>query len=203
MEPVANAAAAAENSFLKTQLVKRKEAVAEVRTALKKQAVDFIDLLEENIVLKKKLNAANTVIKEHVAEKATLESLAAENAGLAEESNALKKQLTAVNETLRKQVDSTALKQHEAGEDMVQIEKSVDTWRAREEELQKKLNAAKKWKVTFVEASLKHKGELMNQIKELEEKLCAQQEESEKMDEEVKLLIQQNIELQVRYITSI
>ena len=229
MEQVANAALASENTFLKRQLVERNAVLAEVSINLKKQTVYNIALLEETIVLKKKLNAANTVIKEHVTEEAILENLASENIGLAAESNALKKQLTAVNETLRKQVDSTALKQHQAGEDLVKIAKSMDTWRAREEELVKKLEDLKtrlkeseednfllnaelqlQHQINVIEAnnskatSLKNTNDLMKVVREAEEKLCAQEEDSEEeqrmMDEEVKLLIQQNIE--VRYIRS-
>ena len=71
MEQVSHADPAAGNTFLKRQLVERNAVLAEVSINLKKEAVFNVALLEETIVLKKKLNAA--VIKEHVAEKATLE----------------------------------------------------------------------------------------------------------------------------------
>ena len=110
-----NATLAAENSFLKKKLLQRKSILADVSIYLQKMAECNIELLEEKIELKKKLTAANTFICEHVAEKATLENLAAENAGLAEECNALQKQLTAIKETLRKYIAFSARKQYQAG----------------------------------------------------------------------------------------
>ncbi|CAB1422645.1 unnamed protein product [Pleuronectes platessa] len=189
----------AENTALKRQL--------DVEyTALRKQAVFNDALVEENIVLKKKLDAANTVIKDHVAEKAILENRAAENADLAADRHAVKKQLTAKNATLRKQIASTAFQLHQAREDLIKIEKSVDTARSREEELEKKLDdlqlqdlekvrVEQEWKAKFEdlqenyeaklrnsvleqEASFKQIEDLMNQIREAEEKLSAEQEDS-------------------------
>ena len=106
---------AAENVILKKKLDQSKSILADVSVNLKSMVGYNIELLAENIELKKKLIAANTVICEHVAEKATLENLAAENAGLAEECNALQKQLTAIKETLRKYIAFSAHKQYQVG----------------------------------------------------------------------------------------
>ncbi|CAB1453754.1 unnamed protein product [Pleuronectes platessa] len=104
----------AKNKALMEQLEEKAALGAEI-AALRKQAVYNVPLVEENSILEKKLDAENTGIKDHVAEKAILENLAAENAALAADRNALKKEIV----------------------------KSVDTARAREEELEKKVEDLK------------------------------------------------------------
>ncbi|CAB1448296.1 unnamed protein product [Pleuronectes platessa] len=205
-QAVYNVALVEENSVLKKELfaknkllmeqLEEKPALGAEIASLGKQNVYNVALVEENSILEKKLDAENTGIKEHVAEKAILENLAAENAALAADRNALKKEIV----------------------------KSVDTARAREEELEKKVEdlmttikvkeeenfclSANLQLQDLDEVLVEHEWQAkFEDLQETyEEKLrCSvleQVEKERKMDEALELLILQNIKLQRLVLTT-
>ncbi|XP_069374864.1 M protein, serotype 24-like [Paralichthys olivaceus] len=123
-----------------------KEQLAAAQAALNEQTAQNAALAEQTSALAaensalRKLAAEKTGMKELEAEKAAVQKQAAENA-------ALKRQLTAENLALKKHMDSTTSHLCQARDDLVNMNQShancVDTARAREEELEKKLEDLK------------------------------------------------------------
>ncbi|CAB1422701.1 unnamed protein product [Pleuronectes platessa] len=109
------AARGAENTFLKRLLDAE-------NTALKKKGVYNVNLVEENIALKKKLIAANKALMEQLNEKAALgaentalKKQAVYNLALVEEKIVLKKKLDAANTVIKEHVAEKAIWENLAG----------------------------------------------------------------------------------------
>ena len=95
---------------------------------------------------------------------------------------------------LSKLINPPALNLCQATFELANMENTLETARAREEELEKELEDLKMTMKVEQEASFKQREDLINLIIEREEKLFIEQEEGK--------LSQQNTELQVRYIIS-
>ena len=129
-----------ENKELSSKIAALRE-VATENYALRKQAEENAALAAVNIDLKKQLDAE--VMKKQAAEKAALQKTAEKYKQMASVNAALKSQLTAENADLKKQLDSTVSHLYQARDNMVNLMMSVDTARAREEELEKELEDLK------------------------------------------------------------
>ena len=116
------------------------------------------------------------------------------NAAVAESNGAARAALKKEKIRLTTLIHPSALKMCQVTFDLTNMEKSVETARAREKELEKELEDLKMTMKVEQEASFEHREDLKNQIIEKEEKLFIEQEEGK--------LSQQNTELQVRYIRS-